>query len=83
MKQFPFDKRYEVEDASGSIEYYIDGDEYIRSQDGEPGYRIKGYEVYECGVADKLAGFLEGKHITTPDADILLTILDEDSTAGC
>lgn len=34
MKQFPFDKRYEIEDAHGSVEYYIDGDEYIRNQDG-------------------------------------------------
>lgn len=44
MKQFPFDKRYEIEDASGVVEYYIDGDEYIRGQDGIPGYRIAGYE---------------------------------------
>ncbi|AHK21488.1 hypothetical protein BF17_21100 [Yersinia similis] len=79
MKQFPFDKRYEIEDVYGSVEYYIDGDEYIRNQDGTPGYRIDGYEVYEHGVESKLAGFLEGKYITTPDADTLLTILDEQS----
>ncbi|MFM1360274.1 hypothetical protein WFP38_16250 [Yersinia enterocolitica] len=59
------------------VEYYIDGDEYIRGQDGIPGYRIAGYEVYEHNAEAKLAGFLEGKHITIPDADILLTILDD------
>ncbi|CNB66658.1 hypothetical protein [Yersinia intermedia] len=81
MKQFPFDKRYEIEDASGVVEYYIDGDEYIRGQDGVPGYRIAGYEVYEHSAEAKLVGFLEGQHITTPDADILLTILDDQQAA--
>ena len=41
MKQFPFDKRYEIEDASGVVEYYIDGDEYIRGQDGIPGIELR------------------------------------------
>ncbi|CNE99070.1 hypothetical protein QVN42_07545 [Yersinia nurmii] len=77
MKQFPFDQRYEIENASGEREYYIEGDAYIRLLEGSPVYRIDGYEVYTHGDNGELVGFLEGERITRLDGEELLVILTQ------
>ncbi|AJI94651.1 hypothetical protein BD65_499 [Yersinia ruckeri] len=75
MKQFPFDQRYEIENANGEHAYYIEGDTYIRLQEGTPVYRIDSYEVYRHDGIGELVGFLEGERITGLDGEDLLVIV--------
>jgi len=77
MKQFPFDRRYEISDAQQQVAYYIDGDSYIRTADAVPVYRIDGINVYTYGEPGEHVGFLEGARITDFDAEDMLLIQTE------